>query len=162
MMTAIWVILAVIAFIFYIARSVEKQNEQERKRREARRTRPHAPRMKPLPQNQSPRPQTKNEKKRRENRPSVPQPERTETTEAANGSDWMKRYEKARARLASEGSKVKTARERNQAPGIRDAEADRTDWLKSKKRLREAFIFAECIQKPRASHPHPFFTRKRY
>lgn len=153
-MSFVGIIIGVIVFLFYIARSVEKQNAQERKRREQRRgsgsvlTRKmpeggslgSAEREKgaPLYSDSSPEPATEN---------------------AAGGGDLMKRYRKAVDRAS--GTDIGSVPEPGPAMLHSLNRQKRPEWMRDRRAARQAFIFAECIGKPRAVEKHPYFTQKR-
>lgn len=150
-MTFIWIIVAVISFIFYIAQSVEKQNAEEQKRRMARRS---GQRSRTMPQ-KAPVP---------EHAKSVPERTASEPESisgAPMANEWRRKYREAGDRLA----KVLDARQ--QVPGklvevsshVPESPA-RKVWIKKDRNLvRQAFIFSECIGKPRAVQPHRYFRR---
>ncbi|RYL91575.1 hypothetical protein EWI07_10730 [Sporolactobacillus sp. THM7-4] len=158
-MSVIPIILGVIAFIFYIAHSVEKQNEQERKRREARRgRRPDTFRPKPVPAEN----RDSNRNGSETHVPHVDTMPSAEKTKTAGNDDRQERYREALTRLAQspdpDQGKPETVIEKA-APAIPQGNPIP---LFDRQRLRDAFILAECIGKPRAVHPHPFFRNQKY
>ncbi|MDF2910336.1 MAG: hypothetical protein K0Q56_1217 [Sporolactobacillus laevolacticus] len=150
----IWIIGAVIWLIFYVARSVEKQNAQEQKRRQQNRsgtTRSHAPSV----QNVS----------RTEQRPPRRQESVTEQVYSVTQTDenvWMKKYYETAQRMnQSVGSRIVPEQNKPQMNHSRTAEVMERSWRKNRDAVRQAFIFSECIGKPRAVEPHRFFSGKR-
>lgn len=147
---SIGIIIAVIAFVFYIARSVENQNRQEKKRREQRRA-----------QSVPGSGQTAADQSAGERQPDMqPGPVQKPVAKNASGeSDMMKRYRKAvnRSSRAAGGSPLVSGPViTSLAPVIRH---NRPEWMNNRHAARQAFIFSECIGKPRAVEPHPYFNR---
>ncbi len=135
----IGIIIAVIVFIGYIARSVEKQNERERKRRAARRTAAgHRTASAPIA-----------------GKNAVPAKRRKEPPVSDN---QLNRYHEAMHRMA-ENSQADSGKMAPSPPAERLR--NRPRWMNNPDRLRQAFIFSECIGKPRARSPHPYFKKKR-
>ncbi|WP_100488636.1 hypothetical protein [Sporolactobacillus pectinivorans] len=149
---SIGIIIAVIAFIFFISRSVENQNRQERKRREQRRARS-------VPTGG----QTADDQSAGERQPDVqPGPVLKPAAKDASGeSDIMKRYRKAvdqSSRTAGGSPLVSGQVITSLEPAVRH---NRPEWMNNRHAARQAFIFSECIGKPRAVEPHPYFNRNR-
>lgn len=153
-MSFVWIIGLVIWMIFYVAKSVEKQNAQEQKRQQE------------LGQSANARPQAANVKGQ------VSQAERTVTQRAEPITEqvstdthtvenvWMKKYYETKDRINQPSNKQTVGR------SLRTAKTSGSEnlgngWKSNQDALRQAFIFSECIGKPRAVQPHHFFDKNR-
>lgn len=140
----IGIIVAVIIFVLYTARSVEKQNEQSRKRREATGGRRA---------NVSRTDQASEERR--------PEPV-TDGTGDATGQ--RTRDQGARDRFARSENTGTSSGRRPQGKKIvsgKQVHNMKTGWMKDRRQIRRAFIFSECVGKPRALEPHSFFRKQR-
>lgn len=136
------IIFFAIAGFIYIAKQVEKQNEASQKRREElqKRVTPHA---KP-----SVRPQAARQNPAKKKRP-VAQPVSTEL---------RNRYQDAQTMIRTAESEPPAP-----APALRAMprrQSRRPGWMTDRQAVRRAFLFAECIGKPRAIEPHRAFKHK--
>jgi hypothetical protein len=156
-MSFIGVVVAVVVFIFYVARSVEKQNAQEMKRRERMR------RNRPVPVGRAAA-QTEQQQTTRsapDNRTAPAAPETPER--ASSGRTMMQNYQKAlqraqRTSLSSVAHRSESVAETDPISAQPDA-ASRPLWLQNPQAVRRAFIFSECIGRPRSLNPHPYFHK---
>jgi hypothetical protein len=150
----VWIIGLVIWVIFYVAKSVEKQNAEEQKRRQE------------LGRRASSRPQVSSTKgqvsqtKRAVSPRAEPIMEQVSTDTHTAENVWMKKYYETKDRMNQSSSKQTVDR------SLRPAEASGSEtlvngWKSDQDALRQAFIFSECIGKPRAVQPHHFFNRNR-
>ncbi|WP_188800594.1 hypothetical protein [Sporolactobacillus putidus] len=155
----VWIIFAVIAFIFYVARSVEKQNAQERARREARRGRRTAV-FPPADQAQGERHLSMTSEENAENGEPDTEPLRERTTGSTERRTLL---QEASDRLARSEQKTMPS-SRRRIPGRNvsgtSSEKVRPGWTGDRRRVRQAFLFAVCIGKPRALEPHAYFRKR--
>lgn len=158
------IIIAIIILIFYVARSVEKQNKQEQKRRAAqRRTRQAKPKqnLKSL-QNETPkekRPREGKSDRRMSGKPAGQ--ELSHHERMRDGSDQSSRYRELQKRLNQETNLLKE--QGADVKAIRPAVKPLTGQapVKNRGELRRAFLFSECIAEPRAKRPHPSIKKYR-
>ncbi|WP_010632220.1 hypothetical protein [Sporolactobacillus vineae] len=153
-MSFIGVVIAVVAFIFYVARSVEKQNAQEMKRRERMRG------NRPVPGTRAAaRVEKQTTKTRSDNRTaSADPPER-----AGSGRTMMQNYQEALER-AGQTAPLRPAHPSDSITGtdpisVSPVVDHRPRWLQDPQAVRRAFIFSECIGRPRSLNPHPYFRK---
>ncbi|MFX3616048.1 MAG: hypothetical protein ACE3JK_00760 [Sporolactobacillus sp.] len=153
-MSFLGIIIGVGAFVLYIARSVEKQNEEERGRQARQQRRGPASSRQPV--NSEPAVEARPNKKRSSPGSSARKNVSEWTMEAMN-DQWQKKYQEAREKRkqgadAPEMAVVPVAA--NRPAGERPA------WMNDRQMVRRAFLFSECIGKPRAISPHPYFKKK--
>ncbi|SFG08527.1 hypothetical protein [Sporolactobacillus nakayamae] len=153
-MSFVWIIGLVIWMIFYVAKSVEKQNAQEQKRRQelGRRTntRPQMPSAK----------RQITQANRDVNRRAEPIMEQAPTDTHTAENVWMKKYYETKDRMNQSSSQRTVDRSLHPAKAS-GSENVGNGWKSNQDALRQAFIFSECIGKPRAVQPHHFFDRNR-
>ncbi|MET1247577.1 hypothetical protein ABWW58_02150 [Sporolactobacillus sp. STCC-11] len=153
-MSFVWIIGLVIWMIFYVAKSVEKQNDEGQKRRQE------------LERRVSTRPQVSSTKeqvsqaRRAVSSRAEPIMEQGSTDTHTAENVWMKKYYETKDRMNQSSSKQTVDR------SLRPAKASGSEtvgngWKSDQDALRQAFIFSECIGKPRAVQPHHFFDRTR-
>ncbi|RYL90398.1 hypothetical protein ABNN70_12910 [Sporolactobacillus sp. Y61] len=150
-MSFVGIIIAVIAFIFYIARSVEKQNENERKRRQERRGRIEPGKMIPVSDSKDQIPDQPVQEKK-------PEPESETVPDLPASSEWQKKMLEASRRLEKAGA-GKEGPPDKPFPAKKPESPGPGDWIHQPERVRQAFILSECIGKPRALRPHRFYKR---
>lgn len=137
-MSVITIIFFAISIFIYVAKQVEKQNTAEQKRREERRKRlAKAP-------TQAARPHLSDQKREKMALP-------LETL----SSQIRSRYQEAQEKI-QKADKAPVAKP-PLTPSHRTG--SRPEWLSDRQAVRRAFLFAECIGKPRAVEPHRFFKR---
>ncbi|MCQ2008445.1 hypothetical protein NOM01_00390 [Sporolactobacillus sp. STSJ-5] len=149
----VWVIGLVILLVFYVAKSVEKQNAEEQKRRQER------------GRSGTARPQVQRTVRQRSEPSRTAQRKSDSVTEQASAdipaeNEFMKQYYETKKRIDQSSSK-KAAGGMRDTPRTSISGNSGTGWSRNQDALRQAFIFSECIGKPRAVQPHPFFVKKR-
>ncbi|MCO7126336.1 hypothetical protein NIE88_11200 [Sporolactobacillus shoreicorticis] len=150
----VWIIGLVIMFIFYVAKSVEKQNAEEQKRRQerGRRSGTAQPQIQRTVQQRSERDRTMNRK-------SDPVTEQASADIPAENV-FMKQYYETKKRIDQSSGK-KAADSMRDTPRTSISGNFGTGWSRNQDSLRQAFVFSECVGKPRAVQPHPFFVKNR-
>lgn len=151
-MSFLGVIGLVVALIFYVARSVEKQNAEAARRRA---------------QMRGKRPVSAGQKSVRSERPADQLPDERPVPaepveQTAGGNTMMQSYQRAleqsrRTSPPRTGSTVPPSR-----PVSSHSNRDPHPFvLLDRQVVRQAFIFSECIGRPRSLNPHPWFRNKK-
>lgn len=141
-MSVVPIIVFAIAGFIYVAKQVDKQNAAAQKRREElqKRVTPRA--------ETSVRPQTVRQSSVKKLRPApAAQP---------LSADLQNRYQAAQ-------TKIQKVRPEAVVPALRpmpQRPSRRPNWMTDRQAVRRAFLFAECIGKPRAIEPHRAFKHK--
>ncbi|MCL1630417.1 hypothetical protein M3N64_00425 [Sporolactobacillus sp. CPB3-1] len=145
-MSLIWIIGAVISLIFYVAKSVEKQNAEERQRRQKRGRRQMAP-----------------SEERHNNRPIPVDSDTTVKKKTLHPPSVQNELAKRYAEVAQRMNRPETV----PAPSIQVVRTERSphhsvnQWFRDRQSLRQAFVFSVCMGKPRAIEPHRSYQRYR-
>ncbi|MFD2618267.1 hypothetical protein [Terrilactibacillus laevilacticus] len=156
---AMFIIFAVISLVGYVARSVEKQNKEQRQRMEKQK------RIRERQNRQRQRYDSTDESHTRRdageqpvttiNSDTVPKREQPVTTvvmeKRASGQALLEQYEKMKQKNLSE--RAMSSLKDQSVKQSRGGQSDRP-FVVDQKKFAESFILAECIAKPRAYRPH--------
>ncbi|MFT8362091.1 MAG: hypothetical protein ABF608_02835 [Sporolactobacillus sp.] len=135
-MSALPIIFLVVAGFIYVAKQVDRQNTAAQKRREE--LQKHVT----PPAETSARPQTVRQSSVKRSRPAQ-----------TMSTDLQNRYQNAQA-------KIQKVRPEAIVPALQPVPSRRTNRMTDRQAVRRAFLFAECIGKPRAIEPHRAFKHR--
>ncbi|MDD9147591.1 MULTISPECIES: hypothetical protein [unclassified Sporolactobacillus] len=152
------IIFAVIILLFYVARSVEKQNAQERARRAARSGRRTA-----VPEDRSHEEGSSGSSPEKEagNSGSDPEPLNSQGAEPAEQRPLFQETSDRLARSQAKRMAPSGRRTIERSPAGVSSGKSKMQWAGDRRRIRRAFIFAVCIGKPRALEPHQYFGKQK-
>lgn len=138
-MSALPIIFLVVAGFIYVAKQVDRQNTAAQKRREE--LQKHVT----PPAETSARPQTVRQSSVKRSRPAQ-----------TMSTDLQNRYQNAQAKI----QKVRPEAIVPAPQPVPQRPSRRPNWMTDRQAVRRAFLFAECIGKPRAIEPHRAFKHR--
>ncbi|MCO7175681.1 hypothetical protein ACFP7A_00175 [Sporolactobacillus kofuensis] len=150
-MSFLWIIGVVISMLFYVAKSVEKQNAQERERRQ---------RNRKLSTRSTPSTPAHRDSLDQQRQHSTSVTGQRYSNSAPVENVWMKKYKETAERMNKTEQATAIGESRTAIAHLHANDVMRNQ-LRTRATLRQAFIFSECIGKPRALEPHRVFSRKK-